>query len=144
MVVNRLALIQLVTPLSLNAVTDLNFGKLEIPKNNAGTITVSTSGTTSGTLTIIDDNNILPGIYFISGDENETIGISVQSDNNIPGLEISAFKARYADKEYENNTVGLLPPGESRALFVGATLHVDPSISRGKYNPSYTIEINYQ
>lgn len=145
----RQAQVTLVSPLSLNLGTavDLNFGQVETP--GAGvteTVIVATDGTTIGsTATITNSAAITQGLYQITGDATETVGISV-TGSSLNGLTLGNFDLTYDGATFTSGATGLPAPTSSGAeLAIGGTLSIDgDTVTPGAKTVAYTIEVNYQ
>lgn len=142
----RFAEVSLVAPITIVANDDLNFGKAELPSAGVDeTIIVSPEGAVSGTATITSAAEVTAGSYTVSGDDTETIQITVSGTADDAGLLISDFVLSYGGVTVDNGSSGITAPGSGgTALNIGGTLNIPSDIESGVFTPAYTIEVEYQ
>lgn len=124
--------------------TNLQFGTLQIPSSGSHTFTVSATGGTSGTGTLVSGTPSNAQVRLKrTGRPAGTISIDIQNINTgNPNLTLSAFTGRYGTTNISSFPVGGLSDpgtGSGTALKIGATATYNSSISSGALTPTFDV-----
>lgn len=143
--VSNNAAVVILTPLTLTARNDMNFGKVIKPVGSSKTVIVSNAGALSGTATRLSGISGAPGTIAVTGDStNATVNVTVTNTTTIAGLQLGSFTASFGGKTMASNQiVGATITGGSETLSLGATLTVDPTVASGLHRPTYDVAVVY-
>lgn len=128
---SSLASIKLLIPLSIVSVSDLQFGRIAAPESGSVTLIKNSSGAiTGGTAAYLGGGWEPPGVFYISGDSDQTINITLADiGTGEPGLRLSNLEGGYQGSEPFFNTnsspLSSPPSGSYAKLEIGGTLTID-------------------
>lgn len=128
----------IVTALSVAGTTDLNFGNI-VTQADAGTVTISTTGALTKTGNLVTFGAVSAGVITINGHPSQNVTVSI-ADTTLTGagaaMDLDTYKLSPA------SPVPLDSNG-TKAVSVGATLHVNAAQAVGAYTGTYQITVNY-
>lgn len=138
------ATVTIVTPLTVTASDDMDFGKLVSPASGSVTSIVDTSGNLTGTATFVGGTTGSSGTVTISGTTGETVAITITDTTGTTGLGLSNFTGSFGGQSLSGDTLtGANVTSTPTAMKIGATLTVDSTVSAGTYTPTYDVEVSY-
>lgn len=147
-VATRNATVQIVTPLSVSAGTNVAFGQIQKPTTATSVVRLTAAGVssvTSGDAVIL--GTPATGSYTISGDATNTVSISVASTSTANGLAIAfpAGSLTYNGSAFTSGTAGLAAPSTGKTLVVGGDLTITTANTvTGSVNVPFDITVIYQ
>lgn len=128
-------------PVSIVATQPLSFGKFVAA---AGSVSVSPSGTrvTTGGVILLDSGPGQAAQFVVSGDASLTYAVTLPADGTVSMLQgadsmpVNGFVSSPA-------ATGILSPGGSQILNVGARLDVSAGKPAGEYSGSFVVIVEY-
>lgn len=142
--VSNNAAVVIVTPLTLTAHNDMDFGRVIKPVGSSKTVIVSNAGALSGTADRLSTSGA-PGTITVAGDStNATVDVTVTDTTTDTGLHLGTFTASFGGKTMSSNHISAATiTGGSETLSLGATLTVDPTVASGAHTPTYDVSVVY-
>jgi Domain of unknown function (DUF4402) len=130
-----------VIALEVTTQSTLSFGQF-MTTTTSGTVTVSPSGsrTRSGGVALGNDFGVAAASFLITGEPNTAYSISLPSSCTLSadGKSLTAD-----DFTSSPSGMGILGPGGTQSVTLGATLHVGIRQSAAAYSGSYAVTFSY-
>lgn len=130
--------------LTLNQVTPLNFGTIELRGGNA-TVRVSTSGTRTivsgggGSVNLVPSPAPTAGQFSVTGQKNANVTVTLPSTATLTGSSGGTMTVSNFTKSPSTTNLG----GGSLNLNVGADLSIASNQKTGVYTGTYQMTVNY-
>jgi len=131
----------IVTPISITKTVDLNFGAI-VPSDAAGTVTVGTDNSISGTggVTLIPQLGAHSAASFtVNGAIGALFYVTLPGD-----VTISSATESMTVSDFTSSATGALDASGAEDFNVGATLAVAASQSPGTYEGTFDVTVTYE
>ena len=131
-----------INPLTLSAVTPLNFGAV-VTGGATGSVTVTPSGTrsSSGGVTMGSSAGVTPAEFSVTGQSGSSYSVTLPS--SITLTDTAANTMTVDTFTHDLGGSPLLGPMGTQLLHVGATLWVGATQPSGVYTGTFTVTVNY-
>ena len=146
--VSNNAAVTIVTPITLTANNNMNFGKVTRPATT-GTVVLGSSGAISSLTGGITSVGGTPaaGTVNITGDSTQTVSVTVSNTSTVAGVSLSNFTGTFGGRTLASNTLTAATlTGGVDVMRLGATLTINsvaPGFTTGLKTPTYDVVVNY-
>ncbi len=142
------ASITIVSAVGVSEQQGLNFATINKPETSV-VVEVTPDGAlgSNTTASMAGGSSPTAGVYTISGSATQTISITASNVGNVEGISFNAISGKYNNGSTVNlvsGVSGLVPPGAGKALALGGTLTIQPTIGTGTFAPQIALNINYE
>ncbi|WP_029033283.1 DUF4402 domain-containing protein [Salinimicrobium terrae] len=131
----------IVSPLSLTAKQDLNFGK--VSNNTAGSVIIATDGTASG-LSQIGTTAPAAATFDVTAANNYNYTVALPASATLSNGTVDITVDTFKHNAYAEGASNATGSGTAQTFGVGATLNVAASQATGNYTGQFDVTVAYE